>query len=86
MNVFRLFLFKRSPTDLLKALSKTVDLDTNGPLHHFIDDTVLTPINMMDKVFIKQKDIKYENKFNLVDSKRNEISSPKHRVLRQRIS
>jgi hypothetical protein len=42
----------RSPTDLLKALSKTVDIDPNGPLYYLLDDTALTPINQIDKVYI----------------------------------
>lgn len=39
---------KRSPTDLLKALSNTVQLDSNRPNYAFIDDTILTPINPND--------------------------------------
>lgn len=43
------FKIKRSPTDLLKALSKTVDTDYNGPHYSLLDDTVLTPTSQIDK-------------------------------------
>ena len=46
-------LLNRSPTALLKALSKTVEIDPNGPHYYLIDDTSLTPINQIDKVFIE---------------------------------
>ncbi|RMZ97541.1 PTCD3 mitochondrial [Brachionus plicatilis] len=39
------FKIKRSPTDLLKALSNTVKLDSNRPNYALIDDTILTPLN-----------------------------------------
>lgn len=39
---------KRSPTDLLKALSKTVNLDPNRPNYALIDDTILTPLTPND--------------------------------------
>ncbi|CAF0934814.1 unnamed protein product [Brachionus calyciflorus] len=39
---------KRSPTDLLKALSNTVKLDPNTPHYSLIDDSLLTSINPND--------------------------------------
>lgn len=40
---------KRSPTDLLKALSKTVELEGNTPHYSTLDDTILTHQNNLDK-------------------------------------
>lgn len=37
---------------MLKALSRTVEVDYNGPHYSLIDDTVLTPISQIDKVIL----------------------------------
>lgn len=41
----------RGPTDILKALSSTIEQDNTGPSYQYIDDPYLTPVNNVDKVF-----------------------------------
>ncbi|KAH9414884.1 Pentatricopeptide repeat domain [Dermatophagoides pteronyssinus] len=39
----------RGPTDILKALSSTIEQDNTGPSYQYIDDPYLTPVNNVDK-------------------------------------
>jgi pentatricopeptide repeat domain-containing protein 3 len=43
---------KRSPTDLLKALAATVNVDTHSPHYKYLDDPFTIPYSISDRVMI----------------------------------